>query len=218
MAYDLEEQEQLDMLKAWWAKYGNLITWVLIVALAGYAGWNYWNHTQRNRAVEAGSLYKVMQTAVEAKDNAKVQTAAADIRKGYGGTVYAQFAALTVAKSAADANDLKGAKEQLQWVIDSAYNDEFVAIAKVRLAGVLMDEKAYDDAMKLLSGEVPAEFQALVLDRKGDILVAQNKIAEARAMYQSAIDKTEDKSAARQLIQIKLDAIGGGTTAVKSAA
>jgi len=81
-----------------------------------------------------------------------------------------------------------------------------------------MDEKSYDDAMKLLSGEVPAEFQALVLDRKGDILVAQNKIAEARAMYQSAIDKTEDKSAARQLIQIKLDAIGGGATAAKSAA
>ncbi|HEY8027034.1 MAG TPA: tetratricopeptide repeat protein [Burkholderiaceae bacterium] len=218
MAYDLEEQEQLDMLKAWWAKYGNLITWVLIAALAAFAGWTYWNKTQQSHNQEAASLYKVMQTAVEAKDNAKMQTAAADIRKTYAGTVYAQFAALAVAKSAAEANDLKGAKVQLQWVIDSAFNDEFVAIAKVRLAGVLMDEKSYDDAMKLLSGDVPSPLQALVLDRKGDILVAQNKIVEARAMYQSAIDKTEDKSPARQLIQAKLDAIGGATVVAKSAA
>ena len=36
---DLEEQEQLDQLKAFWKQYGNLVSWVLIVVLGGYAAW-----------------------------------------------------------------------------------------------------------------------------------------------------------------------------------
>ena len=209
MAYDLEEQEQIDQLKAFWAKYGNLISWVLIIALAGYAGWTYWNNTQGSRTAQAAGLYSAMDAALQAKDNAKAQSAAADLRKDFGNTVYAQFAALASAKAAIDASDAKTAKAQLQWVIDGKYNDEFAAIARVRLAGILLDEKAYDDAMKLLSADVPAKFQALVLDRKGDILAAQNKIDEARAMYKSALDKTDEKSPARGMIELKLESVGG---------
>mgnify|MGYP002040530053 FL=1 len=124
-------------------------------------------------------------------------------------TAYAQMSALTAAKSAFDANDFKTAKAQLQWVIDKGLSDEYKAVAKVRLAGIMLDEKAYDEGLKLLTGEFPVQFASVVSDRKGDILVAQNKLDEARDAYQTALDKSDAKNPARQLIQIKLDAIGG---------
>lgn len=209
MAYDLEEQEQLATLKAWWNQYGNLITWLVIIALAAYAGWTGWNYYQRNQAAQASQLYEELQKAAGSKDNGKVQRAAADMTAKFGGTAYAQMAALTAAKSAFDANDMKTAKVQLQWVMDNGASDEYKAIAKIRLAGILLDEKAYDEGLKLLAGDFPAQFAGAVADRKGDILVAQSKIDDARAAYKAALEKTDEKNPARQLIQLKLDALGG---------
>lgn len=209
MAYDLEEQEQLDSIKAWWSKFGNLLTWVLIVALAGYAAWSGWNYYQRNQSLQASQLYEELQKAVTAKDNAKVQRAATDMEDKFGRSAYAQMSALTAAKAAFDAGDLKSAKTQLQWVIGNGRDDEYKAIAKIRMAGILLDENAYDDGLKMLSGDFPVQFAGVVADRKGDILVAQTKVEEARIAYQSALDKTDQKNPGRQLIQLKLDAIGG---------
>jgi predicted negative regulator of RcsB-dependent stress response len=214
MAYDLEEQEQIASIKAWWNQYGNQLTWVLIVALASYAAWTGWNTYQRNQSTQASQLYDELQKAVAAKDNAKVQRAAADIGSKFGKTAYAQMAALAAARSAFDTSDLKTAKEQLRWVINNGSSDEYKAIAKIRLAGVLLDEKAYDEGLKLLSGDIPSQFAADAADRKGDILVAQNKIADARTAYQSALDKMDQKNPGRQLIQLKLDAIGGATAKI----
>lgn len=216
MAYDLEEQEQLATLKAWWAKYGNAATWVVVAGLAAYSGWTGWNYYQRTQSAEASALYDELRNAA-GKDNAKVQRAAADIESRYGSTLYAQLGALTAAKAAFDAKDNKTAKAQLQWVIEHG-SDEYKAMAKVRLAGVLLDEKAYDEALKTLSGDIPAQFGASVNDRKGDILAAQQKLAEARTAYQAALDKTDKKSPARQLIELKFEAVGGVLPEEKPAA
>jgi len=212
MAYDLEEQEQLATLKAIWKQYGNLITWTLIVALSAYAAWTQWNNYQSNQSAQASQLYEEMQKSVAAKDDAKVQRAANDLKEKFATTSYASMAALVAAKSAFDANDLKAAKSQLQWVIDAGKNEEYKAFAKIRLSGVALDEKNYALALTQLSGEFPADLQAEVLDRKGDILVAQAKIDDARKAYQAALEKMTDKNPARQLVQIKLDAIGGSAT------
>ncbi|WP_348696965.1 tetratricopeptide repeat protein [Duganella fentianensis] len=217
MAYDLEEQEQIASLKAWWEKYGNLTSWVVIAGLAAYSGYNGWNYYQRNQATQAAALYDELTAAVDAKDNAKVLRAAGDMESKFGSTTYAPMSALVAAKSSFDANDVKAAKAQLQWTIEHG-GDDFKAVAKVRLAGVLLDEKAYDEALKVLAGDVPAQFAASVADRKGDILVAQNKLAEARAAYQAALDASDKKAPARQLIQLKFEAIGGSVPAAKDAA
>lgn len=220
MAYDLEEQEQLASLKAWWNTYGNLTSWVLIAGLAAYSGWTGWNYYQRHQSELASSLYDELQNAAVAKDNAKVLRAAGDMESLYGRTAYAQMGAMVAAKSSFDANDLKSAKAQLQWVAEHG-EPEFTAIAKVRLAGVLLDEKSYDAALKTLSGEFAPQFAGAVADRKGDILVAQNKLAEARTAYLAAYDATDKRNPGRQLIQLKLEAIGGSVpvvTVVKGAA
>jgi predicted negative regulator of RcsB-dependent stress response len=213
MAYDLEEQEQIETLKSWWKQYGNLVTWLLIAALAVFSGWSAWTYYQRSQSTQAGQLYDEINRAVVAKDNARVLRGAADMREKFGRTAYAEMAALLAAKAAFDANDLNGAKTQLQWVVDKGRHDEYRALARIRLAGVLLDEKAYEEGLKVLSGEVPAAFAGVVADRRGDLLMAQNKIAEARSAYQEALQKSDAKSPGRQLIQLKLDAIGGANPA-----
>lgn len=212
MAYNLEEQEQLASLKSWWSRYGNMVTWIVIIALAAYAAWSGWNLYQRNQATQAGQLYEELQKGFAAKDDQKVQRAASDLESKFGKTAYAQMGALAAAKSTFDANDLKTAKSQLQWVVENG-TEEYKAIARLRLAGVLLDEKAFDEGLKLLEGQFPEAFAGAVADRKGDILVAQTKIDEARAAYKLALEKTDEKNPARQLIQIKLDAIGGAAKA-----
>jgi len=217
MAYDLEEQEQIATFKAFWAKYGNLITWVLILALGSYAAYNFWNTHKRNQAAEASALYDELQESLGANDNAKVQRVAGDIQSKYEGTVYAQMAALAGAKAAFDANDLKTTKAQLQWAVDHG-NDEYKSIAKLRLSGVLLDEKAYDEALKLLGTDFLPQFAAEVNDRKGDVLVAQNKLAEARQAYIAALAAMDKNNPGRQLVTIKLEAIGGTAPAEPKAA
>jgi len=217
MAYDLEEQEQLANLKAFWARFGTLITWIVIAALGSYAAYNFWNMHQREKSVEASALYDKLLVSLQANDNATVQRIATDVKTKYERTAYAQMSALGAAKAAFDANDLKTAKAQLQWVVDNG-NDEYRSIAKLRLAGVLLDEKAYDAALKLLGTDFLPQYVADVADRKGDVLVAQNKIAEARAAYQAALDKMDKKNPGRQLVQMKLDAIGGSPAAAQKSA
>jgi len=216
MAYDHQEQEQLDTFKAFWAKFGSIITWVLIIVLGSYAGFNYWKSHKRNQTVEASALYDEMQSALIGNDNAKVQRIATDIRAKYESTPYAQMAALGAAKTAFEANDLKTAKAQLQWVVEHG-NDEYKSIARIRLAGVLLDEKAFDEAMKVLNGSVQPQFAAAVNDRKGDVLVAQNKLKEAREAYVAAIAAMEQNSPGRQLVVVKLEAIGGSAPVDKKA-
>ena len=216
MAYDHEEQEQLATLKAWWQRHGNLTSWVLIVALAGYSGWAGWQYYQRTQSAQAGQLYEELQGAIAAKDAAKVQRAAGDMQSRFGGTAYAQMSGLAAAKVAFDAKDLKAAKTQLQWVLEHG-SEEYKAIAKLRLAGVLLDEKAYDEALKVLSGDTVAQFAGAVADRKGDILVAQNKLGDARTAYLAAWNATSKDNPGRQLIQVKLESIGGSVPEEKKA-
>lgn len=217
MAYDHQEQEQLDSFKAFWSQYGNIIIWVLIIALGSYAGWNYWKTHQRNKSVEASALYDELQTSLLANDNAKVQRVAGDIRAKYESSAYAPMAALAAAKTAFEANDLKTAKAQLQWVAEHG-SDEYKSVANLRLAGVLLDEKSYDAALKLLNDKFPEQFSAEVADRKGDVLAAQNKTAEARAAYSAALAAMDAKAPGRQLVQLKLDSLGGAPAAATPAA
>ncbi len=214
MAYDHEEQEQLDSLKAFWNKYGNLLTWVLIVVLGAYAGYNYWRYHQRTQAAEASVLYDQLQKAAAASDAPKSLKLAADIESKYESTAYAPMAALVAARIAFDASDLKSAKAQLQWAADHG-DDEMKSIARLRIAGILLDEKAYEEGLKMLGGEFLPQFSSAVADRKGDILVAQNKLDEARKAYITALAGMDKADPGRKLVEVKLESIGG--TAPKQA-
>lgn len=205
-----EEQETLDELKAWWARWGNAITWVLLIALliaAGFNGWHYW---QRKQTAKASELYVTVQQSVAAGDKARIADVAKRMEDDYAHTPYAQMTALQAARALYLASDTDGAKAQLQWAIDHAKDDEYREIAKLRLAGILLDQKDYAGGLKLLADEPPAAFKGLYADRRGDLLAAQGKNDDARTAYKSALAATGDMDASqKQLIQFKLDALGG---------
>ena len=182
---------------------------MLIIILSVFSVWKAWGIYQGKQAGQASQLYEEVQKAVQDKDAAKIARSVSDVQDKFSGTVYAQMASMLAAKNAFDANDIKTAKAQLTWVQEHGKTDEYKYLAKLRLAGILLDEKSYDEALKLVSGDFPAEMSGIVADRKGDILVAQAKIEEARGAYQLALDSGTDKNPARPLIQLKLDAIGG---------
>lgn len=204
-----EEQETLDQLKAWWNQWGNAVTAVVLVAALAAAGWNGWHYWQRRQAGEAVALYEKAQQAVEGGDKAMMSRTAADIESQFSRTAYAQMTALLVAHGLYDAGDVAGAKAQLQWAIDHAQDPAYSDIARIRLAGVLLDEKAYDAGLKLVDEPATDAFKALFADRRGDLLAAQGKLGDARHAYQIALDAMgTDNASARQLVQFKLDALG----------
>ncbi len=210
-AYDLEEQEQLAALKAWWKDHGNGVIAVVTLVLAAVAAWNGWNWYQRTRAAQAGALYDTLQKAARGNDVKAARDAAGSILENYPRTIYAPLAALISAKIQFQAGDLKTARAQLEWVVDHASSDEIRSIARLRLANVLLDDNAPEAALKVLEAKPEPSFEALYASQRGDVLAAQKKVAEARAAYRTALEESApDNGALRETLRLKLDALGGG--------
>ena len=215
---DLQEQEQLDELKAFWKTYGNLITWLLIAALAAYAAWNGWNWYQRDQGLKAGAMYDELERAAVAGDAEKAGRVFGDLRQRFPGTAHAGHGGLLAARVQFEKGQADAAKASLAWVADSANPEELRTIARLRLAGLLLDAKQFDEALKQLDGAGGAEFAALVADRRGDVLSAQGKAAEARAAYESAYKAMPETVEYRRLVEAKLTALGGAPAAAASGA
>ncbi|NIE63904.1 tetratricopeptide repeat protein [Burkholderia sp. Ax-1719] len=205
-----DEQESIESFKAWWTQWGNATTWLVLIVLLALAAWNGWNFWQRRQAAEAAVLYDQVQQASTGGDKALLTRVASDMEDRFGGTAYAQMTALTVAKSLYMAGDAAGAKAQLQWAADHAKDEEFRQIAKLRLASVLLDEKAYDQGLALIPQPDSGPFKGVVADGRGDLLAAAGKRDDARTAYKLALDSLPKTDASeRQLVQFKLDALGG---------
>ena len=177
-----------------------------MLAVAGYYGWQWY---ARKQALEAGGIYEQLEKAVKDKNLPVVKDAAGKLLNSYGKTVYGQMAALQASKALLEGNDLKSAKAQLQWVVDQGRDQSYRVIARVRLAGVLMDEGSLDAALQLLGPSSIAALEPLVLDRKADIYVAQGKLAEAKVAYLAAYQLLGERDGLRRWIQQKIEAIGG---------
>jgi predicted negative regulator of RcsB-dependent stress response len=213
---DLQEQEQVDQLKAFWAQYGNLITWTLTLALAAFAAWNGWNWWQREQAGKASALYDELDRVAQAGDAERSGRAFADLKERFPRTLQAQQGALLAAKVQAEHGQVDPALATLAWVADNAGEDEYRVVARLRAAGLLMDQKKYDDALKQLDAAQQVqvhEFDALVADRRGDVLAALGKKAEAVAAYQSAYKGIDEKSDYRTLVDAKLTTLGAAPAA-----
>jgi predicted negative regulator of RcsB-dependent stress response len=205
---DLEEQEQLDQLKAFWKDYGNLITWALIAVLGAYAAWNGWNWWQRDQATKASAIFEELDKAAQAGDAAKTAGIFNDMKERFPRTTVTQQAGLLTAKIQAERGQVDGALASLEWVSGNAAEAEYQTIARLRLAGVLLDQKKYDEALKQLDAATAKDFIALVADRRGDVLAAQGKVDAAKVAYAAAWKAMDAKVSYRRLIEAKLAALG----------
>ncbi len=216
--YDLQEQDQLDDLKAWWTRWGNAVTTIAVVvslAFAGVQGWRWWTATQ---ARDASVLFSGLAQAARANDLAKARDATTQLEERYGGTGYAPRAALVYAKMLFDSGDGAGARAQYQWVIDRADETELKEVARYRLAEALVNDKQYDDALRVLDAKHGDAFVGLYADLRGDALALAGRKADARAAYELAYGKLDPKSSYRNYVQVKLDALGGAAAPPAAAA
>ena len=205
---DLEEQEQLDELKHFWKQYGNLITWALIVVFGAFAAWNGYQYWQRSQATQASAMYEAIDRAVQAGDTARLDQSLADMKDRFGGTTYAQQAGLLAAKAYYDKGNIDASSAALAWVASKSSDAGYQAIAKLRLAGLLLEKKAYAEALQQLAGEFPKDFAPLAADRRGDILMVEGKKTEAQAEYEKAYKGLDARDEYRRLVEVKLNALG----------
>ena len=205
--FDLQEQEQLDDIKAFWKRYGNLVTWVITACLLAYAGWNAWGWYQRDQAVKASAMFEELDKAAGAGDADRVGRVFNDMKERFAGAALTQQAGLRAARVQNDKGQAEAAQASLGWVAEHAAEDEYRAVARLRLAGVLLDAKQYDAALKALDAARAKEFAALVADRRGDVLLAQGKKDDARTAYQAAYKAMDEKLDYRRLIEAKLTAL-----------
>jgi predicted negative regulator of RcsB-dependent stress response len=211
MALDLEEQEQVAELKAWWKQHGNLIVTVVLAASLAFAGWQGWRWYSASQAAQAGAVFDALAKAAQAGDAKAVRDSAGTLLESYPRTLYASMGALMAARFHFDRGDLKAAKAQLEWAVERAPSEDFRDIARLRLASILLDEKAPDEALKLLEAKHGAAYESQYAALRGDALLAKNQRAEARAAYQLALDKAgkDQQSAFRESVRMRLEALGG---------
>lgn len=205
--YDLEEQEKIDGLKSWWEVYGTLaiiIVATFIVGIFGTQAWKYYQKQQTDQAVES---FISLQGIEESGNSEKIRDAASLLMEGFPGSGYASRAALISARASIDAKDIKNARNQLQWVLVNSEETELKDITRLRLAGLLLDEKKHDEALKLLESKHNEHFDSLYGDLKGDIYADKGNITEARVAYKMAMSKIDKKETRYKIIQMKLDAL-----------
>jgi len=207
--YDLDEQERLDELKAWWKRWGNLVMIGLAVAIAAAAGWRYWQNRAVTQSLEAATVYEKLTQSLAANDVKGAREAGAMLIDQYKGTAYAPRAALLLAKLNVAGQDLKSAQAQLEWAAANSKEPAVKDLAHLRLAGVQLDQKQYDAALRTLSGTHSDAFAFRFHDLRGDVLLAQGKQADARAAYQEAFSKMQEDNPYRTIVELKLDSLGG---------
>lgn len=211
--YDLEEQEQIAQLKAFWAKYGNLITWLVAGVLGVYAAYNGWHYWQQRQAVQAAALYDELDQAARAADIERVRRTWSDLQAQAGRTVQAQQGALLAARALVEAEQLADARAALQFAIDRGRDEALSAVARVRMAGLELDAGNLDAALRLLDAEVPEALRPWRADRRGDVLHRQGQDEAARAAYLDAWKGLEPAVGYRAIVEAKLNALGVDPTA-----
>ena len=218
---DLQEQEQVDQLRDFWKQYGNLITWTLILALGGFAAWIGWNWWQREQAGQASAMFDELERAAQAGDAERSARVFTDLKDRFPRTAYAQQGALLTAKVQAEKGQTDAALASLAWASDNAGDDGLRMVARLRAAGLLIDKKQYEPALAQLDaaaqGKVANEFDALLADRRGDVLLAQGKKEDARKAFDAAYKALDEKLEYRRLIEAKLTALGAAPAPAASA-
>jgi predicted negative regulator of RcsB-dependent stress response len=210
MPLDLEEQEQVAELKAWWKQHGARVTAMILAVAVGFAGWVGFRSYSQSQSMQASVLYETVSKAAQADDAKALREASGTLVESYPGTAYASMGALLAARYYFERNDQKNAKAQLQWVIERGFSDDFKDLARLRLASVLLDEKAHDEALKTLEAKPAAAYEAQYAALRGDVLVARNQAAEAKAAYKLALEKSDKQSGPfQESVRMRLEALGG---------
>lgn len=203
--YDLEEQEKLDEFKAWWKRWGALAMFGAALLVAAAAGWQWWQHKQQTHALEAAAAYEKLAQALQSSNLKSARDIGDALAQNYADNAYAPRGVLLIAKLDMLENKPKDAQKRLEWVVGHAQEAGVRDLARLRLAGVLLDAKQYEAALKQLAAPHSAEFGPRFDDLRGDVLLTQGKTADANRAYEAAFKAMKEDNPYRPMVEIKRD-------------
>ena len=207
MALDLEEQEQVDELKALWKKYGAYITRGVIAFFVLYGLFQGWGYYQTKQSLGASELYQSI-VVLDEKNTKDILEKSQKLMDDYSGTPYAGRAAILFAKASYLEGNKDKAKEKLAWASSHAKESATESIALIQLGQILVEEKKYEDALKKANDVDNEGYLGLSNDLKGDILNAMGKKEEAKKAYQEALKRFGPKDPYAKFTQEKLESLG----------
>lgn len=205
-AFDLQEQEQLAQLKAWWVDWGRYLAALLLAALLGFVAWQGWLAWQRHVNQQASAEFIKLQEV--AGDPAQFQKQLQALKQGYADSAYASRGALLAAMMAYVQGQTPVARAELQWALDHSAESTVRDLSRLRLAGIALDDKKYDEAINLVKAPEETSFSAMFAEMRGDAYVLKGDKDAARDAYQQALAKTNKELPNYRLIEFKLDALG----------
>ena len=207
MALDLEEQEQVDELKALWKKYGNYITRGVIVFFVLYGLFQGWGYYQTKQSLGASEAYQSI-VVLDEKNTKDILQKSQKLMDDYSGTPYAGRAAILFAKASYLEGNKDKAQEKLEWASNHAKESATESIALIQLGQILVEEKKYEDALKKANDVNNEGYLGLSNDLKGDILNAMGKKDDAKKAYQEALKRFGPKDPYAKFTQEKLESLG----------
>jgi len=206
---DRTEEEQIEAIKQWWKENGSAVILGLVIGVGALLGWRGWTGYQASQAEAASALYQELLAAQQNNDRATTRETGERILDKYGGTTYAAFAALLLAQQAVQDDELETAERHLRLALEKSGEPSLEHVARLRLIQVLFARERYDEALQLIDATDHGSFTARYEELRGDILLAQNKPDAARQAYQVAMNNSRPQGAGRDLLELKLENLGG---------
>ncbi len=190
----------------------------ILLALAGYFGWTYFQNSGMKEDTVAADKYATIEKTndelmgqpegnadVSKKLNADIDKLVAE----HGNTVYAWQALMIKSRNAVDANDMKTATEVLKKALEIDLKDPGLhSITQLRYATVLLADGNVDEALTQASKDVPVAFEASQQELLGDIYSAKKDKEKALRAYQNAWSLLSKRHEERPFLRLKLENLG----------
>lgn len=203
--FNTTDEEQIAALKTWWSENWKSITTGIVLGVGGLVGWNFYQSYTLDRAVASSEVYYALESSIQSKAPAEVESALATLSDKYASTPYLALGKLATARMHAEAGELDKAEQNLRWVMENAKEKDSATLAKLRLTEVLNAQGNYDQALAMLDSGIPVAYTSLLEEYRGDSYVGKNQLSEARSAYDRAILATPGRA---DFLQWKRDALG----------
>lgn len=216
MSVYMTEEEQLESIKKWWKRYGNIVFVIISVILFSIAGYRYFTWHQGKLTQQASIAYEQMMIALSNNNTKAVKSFANELIKDHSKSVYADAAHMTLAKVYVSKNKLEQAQSELRIVADNSKLRTLKQIAKIRLARILVANKSYANALSELSKVEDATYLPVINELKGDIYGATGKYEEAMNSYKQAMDEVKVNGMGNLFLEMKTNEIAVKTQSMIS--
>ncbi len=202
------EEQQVEAIKKWFNQYGGMISWAIIIVTFVISGFYYWKHHQEVVREQASENYMSLLEGLEKKDKETIKSRAEVLINQYANSPYASLAGFVLAQEAVQEKELNNAEQHLQWIIKNSKQENFQAIAKIRLMRLLIAENKLDEALKQYDEKIANGYLTLMAELKGDILLKQKDIEAAKAAYQLAYTSAPEEGMHGPLLKMKMQELG----------